>query len=111
MLISYKNFVVDQENNFYLISLSTSTPCFLNVIWIFYGEVKCWGTLARLLRVILNGQEFYTRKSHKTILGLGTSSFRNSGYLLQNEKQSIKLNHSFNIVDVITVILVTMIET
>ena len=35
---SYKNLVLDQDN-FYLIILSILITCFLDNVWIWYGEV------------------------------------------------------------------------
>ena len=36
---SYKNLVLDQDNHFYLISLSNLSTCLLDNVWILKGEV------------------------------------------------------------------------
>ena len=36
---SYKNLVLDQDNHFYLISLSILSTCLLDNVWILKGEV------------------------------------------------------------------------
>ena len=38
-LISYKNLVLDQDDSFYLISLSILITCLLKHVWVLYGEV------------------------------------------------------------------------
>ena len=42
--ISYENLVLDQDN-FYLIILSILITCFLDNVWIWYGEVSGWSFL------------------------------------------------------------------
>ena len=42
--ISYENLVLDQDN-FYLIILSILITCFLDNVWIWYGEVTGWSLL------------------------------------------------------------------
>ena len=42
--ISYENLVLDQDN-FYLIILSILITCFLDNVWIWYGEVMGWSLL------------------------------------------------------------------
>ena len=37
----YKNLVLDQGNNFYLISLSILITCLLDNVWVFKGEITC----------------------------------------------------------------------
>ena len=37
----YKNLVLDQGNNFYLISLSFLITCLLDNVWVFKGEITC----------------------------------------------------------------------
>ena len=39
LYISYDEFVLDQDNNFYLISLSILVTCLLCNVWILQGEV------------------------------------------------------------------------
>ena len=41
LLINYKNFVLDQENNFYMINWSILITFFLDNVWILKGEVTC----------------------------------------------------------------------
>ena len=38
---NYQNFVLDQDNKFYLISLSTLITRLLENVWLLYGEVTC----------------------------------------------------------------------
>ena len=42
--ISYENLVLDQDN-FHLIILSILINCFLDNVWIWYGEVTGWSLL------------------------------------------------------------------
>ena len=42
--ISYENLVLDQDN-FYLIILIILITCFLDNVWIWYGEVTGWSLL------------------------------------------------------------------
>ena len=42
--ITYENLVLDQDN-FYLIILSILITCFLDNVWIWYGEVTGWSLL------------------------------------------------------------------
>ena len=39
--ISYENVVLDQDKNFNLISLIILITCWLDNLWIFWGEVTC----------------------------------------------------------------------
>ena len=39
--VSHGNLVLDQDNNFYLISFSILVSYFLDDVWIFQREVKC----------------------------------------------------------------------
>ena len=40
-----KNLVLDQDNNFYLISLNTLITCLLDDVWTIQGEVRCQSLL------------------------------------------------------------------
>ena len=41
MVNGYENLVLDQNNNFYLMSLSILVTCLLGNVWILKGEVVC----------------------------------------------------------------------
>ena len=41
MYVSYKNLVLDQDDNFYLMSLSILINYLLDNVWILEGEVAC----------------------------------------------------------------------
>ena len=41
LYIHFENLVLDQDNNFYLISLSILITCLLDNLWILLGEVTC----------------------------------------------------------------------
>ena len=41
MYVSYKNLVLDQDDNFYLMSLSILINNLLDNVWILEGEVAC----------------------------------------------------------------------
>ena len=45
LYISYENLVLDQDNNFYLTSLSILMTCLLDNVQLLQGEVTCWSLL------------------------------------------------------------------
>ena len=65
----------DQDNNFYIISLSIVVACLQDNLWILLGEVTCQ-SLASLYEIILRGNKMHQiiKPWNKAILTVSSES-------------------------------------